>query len=335
MRSWGEELFRIGFSAPEQSYLRDLFAVPRTRYLERLLDRPKLLEQLPRYRGLQDRLRLGAPGDTELGRALEVLRRVPELRPGTIRWIERLRREGYRFAFADLDLLAAAADRPALRRAVERPDSIRRLVRRRLGALRHAERQTTDLPEGPEALGVLSRTDLARIDLLLGSLASPGDRGRILGWVRAAREDSVETGGAVVLGDGGVRWVRLPSATEEAGRYRRPAEPRFAVELAGFHVHATPGKDRPVAGPSLMDVMSAAFHGGPRLVVTDLGEGCFNADYYRDAVAGRLVAEPRARLDPVALDLGVFCGTTDPPTPDGRTGSGPTTGRPQGNELVN
>jgi hypothetical protein len=97
----------------------------------------------------------------------------------------------------------------------------------------------------------------------------------------------------VVLEEGEVRWVRLPSNTVEAGPYRRPAEPRFAVELVGFRLDATPGDDRPAAGPSLMDAMSAAFHGGPRLVLTDLGSGCSDVDYYRDAVAGRLPGAPR------------------------------------------
>lgn len=124
-----------------------------------------------------------------------------------------------------------------------------------------------------------------------------------------------------VLEEGEVRWVRLPTATAEAGRYRRPAGSRFAVELAGFHLHTTPGDDRPAAGPSLMDAMSAAFHAGPRLVLTDLEEGCFDVDYYRDAVAGRLVDAPRHRVDAVALDLGVFCGPearTDEEAPDAR-----------------
>lgn len=53
-------------------------------------------------------------------------------------------------------------------------------------------------------------------------------------------------------------------------------------------------------------------------MLTDLGDGCFNVDYYGDAVAGRLVEEPRARLDASALDPGVFCGTADSPPGDAR-----------------
>lgn len=121
--------------------------------------------------------------DTELEAALHTLRRVPRVPAGTLAWIRELQREGYRFAFADLDLLTAAARRQELRRALERPDSLRRALRGRLDAVPHAERRTTDLAEGPESLYGLSRADLVRIDLLLRSLARRGVRSRIAAWI--------------------------------------------------------------------------------------------------------------------------------------------------------
>lgn len=193
------------------------------------------------------------------------------------------------------------------------------------------ERETTDLPEGPEALDVpsapsstgsgvsgaapapppaldiLSRVDLLRVRLLLGSLEDKDVRRRTAGWIAQARRVSVETGAVVTLDAGEVRWQRLPTACSRPGRYRRPEEPRFGVELAGFHLHATAGDDRPEAGPGLMDALGAAFHGRPAVVVTDLEDGCFGVDYHRDAYVGRLVNDPAARLAALALDVGVFC----------------------------
>ena len=55
-----------------------------------------------------------------------------------------------------------------------------------------------------------------------------------------------------------------------------------------------------------MDAFGAAFDGRPRLVITDLGAGRFDMDYYRDAHAMGRGEEVRGRLKTVDLDLGVF-----------------------------
>jgi hypothetical protein len=254
--------------------------------------------------------------DTDLRVALETLRRVgptgeaptggAPIGDEELRWIRAMQGRGYRFAFPDLDLLLEAYREPRLRRALQRPDSVRHGIELRLSKREHVARETTDLREDGAALDVLSTVDWLRISLILDSLASDEAVCTISSLIDRARGDSVETGGVVTRQKDRVGWRTIPSGTRTAGRYRRPEEPRFRTELAAFHLHATKEDDRPAAGPSLMDVLGAAFDGAPRLVVTDLGDGAFNVDYYRDANGLAAGARIGTRLKPVALDLGVY-----------------------------
>ena len=306
LRRWGPALRKAGFQAPPHSYLRRLFTRPRIDYLLDLLERPALLDELPGYLRLQRHLGLPPAVDTDLRVALETLRRVGRIGDEELQWIRALQEQGYRFAFPDVDLLLEAYRESRLRRALQRPDSVRREIERRLQERQHVARQTTDLREDKGALEVLSRVDWLRISLILDSLESDEAVCSISSWIHRARNDSVETGGVVTRQRDQVRWRTIPSSTRTAGRYRRPEEPRFQLELAAFHVHATEEDDRPAAGPSLMDVLGAAFDGGPRLVVTDLGAGEFDVDYYRDANGLAGGAGIGTRLKPVDLDLGVY-----------------------------
>ena len=306
LRRWGPALREAGFQAPPHSYLRRLFTRPRIDYLLDLLERPALLDELPGYLRLQRHLGLPPAVDTDLRVALETLRRVGRIGDEELQWIRALQEQGYRFAFPDVDLLLEAYRESRLRRALQRPDSVRREIERRLSGREHVARKTTDLREDEGALEVLSRVDWLRISLILDSLESDQAVCSISSWINRARNDSVETGGVVTRQRDQVRWRTIPSSTRTAGRYRRPEEPRFQLELAAFHLHATEEDDRPAAGPSLMDVLGAAFDGGPRLVVTDLGAGEFDVDYYRDANGLAGGAGIGTRLKPVDLDLGVY-----------------------------
>ena len=306
LANWGTELRAVGFHAPEHSYLRGLFTKRRLEYLTDLLDRPELLTRLPRYRELQEGLGLARPVDRELQVALETIARLGNVPDATPRFVRDLQGAGYRFASPDLDLLAAAVTNDTLWRAVERPDSIRAVIVRRLRRRAHVNRATTDLDEGAGSLERMSRVDFLRITVIQASLEDPETVATIVGWLGQARADSVESGGVIAWQDGKPRWHALPSASPMAGRYRRPPVPQFAVELAGFHLHATDEDDAWAAGPSLMDALSAAYDGRARVVITDLGDRCFDVDYYRDAHGSPDAGAKSERLRIVDLDLGVY-----------------------------
>ncbi len=328
LRRWAPAFREARFQAPPHSYLRRLFSRPRIDYLLDLLERPVLLDGLPGYLRLKRHLGLSPAVDTDLRVALQTLRRIGRIGDEELQWIRALQEQGYRFAFPDVDLLLEAYRKSRLRRALQRPDSVRREIERRLSEREHVARETTDLREDGAALEVLSRVDWLRISLILDSLESDEAICSISSWIDRARNDSVETGGVVTRQKDQVRWRTIPSSTRTAGRYRRPEEPRFRLELAAFHLHATEEDDRPAAGPSLMDVLGAAFDGAPRLVVTDLGAGEFDVDYYRDANGLAAGAAIDTRLKPVDLDLGVYRVPPRGCPADGRASS---RGREEGN----
>lgn len=313
LERWAAKLAATGLHAPEHSYHRRLFDRSRAAYLTDVLQRPALLATLPAFLAIQKALDLAAPVDTELEVALETLRRAAPVDDRTIALIGRLRGEGYAFTFPDLDLLHAAAARPSLEKALSAPLKLRRDLARELAERPHATRTTSSLPEGSAGLDQLSRVDALRISLVSRSLDAGDVRCRIARWIAGARSQGPETGGAVIWSNGDVKWRAIPSASRGEGRYRRPPQPRFPVELASFHLHATEDDDRAAAGPSLMDALSAAFDGRPRVVVTDLADGRFDVDYYRDAHAAGRAAAVEGRLKTVAVDLGIFEASDCPP----------------------
>lgn len=169
---FGNRLESVGYRAPKQSYLRGFSARTRLSYLSALLDRAELLKALPEYAALQSALGLSNPVDAELKVALETLARVPTVDSGALARLRQLQADGYRFTFPDLDLLIAAGQDPRLSRAVRQSRALRPQLERRLAGRAHAARTTSTLPEGPEALDVLSRLDLLRVSLILDALGS-------------------------------------------------------------------------------------------------------------------------------------------------------------------
>ncbi len=183
-------------------------------------------------------------------------------------------------------------------------DALIEAIGARLDGAPHAHRSDR-AAEYSEAFGDhvdrLSTSDLMRIDALLDALDDPSVRAAVLDQIAAdvANENS-ELGGVFVVEGGAPRFVPLApdDAAASNNEFAFPSAVDPYAAIVTVHLHAVGHTEGTNAGPSsaydgrIADRGVSRSTGKSDLVIADLGDGRFGADYYTPEGA--------------VVDLGVF-----------------------------